>query len=102
MEEHMAGTAKSGTLATNEIIHGDALAVLQAWPSELVDCIVTSPPYWQQRDYRGKSNQVGREATPAEYVQRLTSIFRECRRVTKRTGTLWLVIGDKYEGGEQL
>jgi DNA modification methylase len=88
--------------ATSPIIHGEALATLQTWPKEIVDCIVTSPPYWQQRDYRGQSEQVGREATPIEYVRRLTGIFGECRRVLKPTGTLWLVIGDKYQAGEQL
>src|SRR5882724_6164859 len=98
----MARTARTKTPATNQIVHGDALAVLQQWPSALVDCIVTSPPYWQQRDYRGKSTQVGREAMPADYVSRLTAIFGECRRVMEPTGTLWLVIGDKYDDGEQL
>jgi DNA modification methylase len=92
----------SKKLATNKILHGDAFAVLQTWPSNLVDCIVTSPPYWQQRDYRGKQAQVGREPTPAQYVHRLTAIFGECRRVLKPTGTLWLVIGDKYADGAQL
>ena len=98
----MARIARTKSLATNQIVHGDALAVLQQWPGNMVDCIVTSPPYWQQRDYRGKSTQVGREATPAGYISRLTAIFGECRRVMKPTGTLWLVIGDKYDGGEQL
>src|SRR5947207_14832749 len=98
----MARKADSRTLRTNQILHGDALATLDGWPGEIVDCIVTSPPYWQQRDYRGKSDQVGREATPAEYVERLTAIFAQCRRVLKSTGTPWPVIGDKYDGGEQL
>ena len=98
----MARTATAKTSPLNEIIHGDALAVFKGWPAELVDCIVTSPPYWQQRDYRGRREQVGREATPAEYVERLTAIFGECRRVMKSTGTLWLVIGDKYDDGAQL
>ena len=98
----MARTARTKTLATNQIVHGNALAVLPQLPSELVDCCVTSPPYWQQRDYHGKGDQVGREATPADYVTRLTAIFGECRRVMKPTGTLWLVIGDKYDDGEQL
>jgi DNA modification methylase len=86
----------------NSIVRGDAAKVLPAWPDSLVDCIVTSPPYWQQRDYRGQSRQVGREATPAAYVERLTAIFRECRRVLKDSGSLWLVIGDKYQNGAQL
>src|SRR3954462_8281710 len=98
----MARTAMSKTLITNRIVHGEARQTLRSWPSNVVDCIVTSPPYWQQRDYRGKSEQVGREQTPQEYVERLTAVFRECRRVMKPTGTLWIVIGDKYDDGEQL
>jgi site-specific DNA-methyltransferase (adenine-specific) len=98
----MARTAISKMPAANQIIHGDALAVLKQWPDELADCIVTSPPYWQQRDYRGKNGQVGREPSHAEYVERLRAIFGQCRRVLKRSGTLWLVIGDKYDAGQQL
>ena len=94
--------SKRKMLIKDEIIHGEALSVLQAWPSELVDCIVTSPPYWQQRDYRGRSTQVGRESTPDEYIARMTAIFGECQRLLKRLGTLWLVIGDKYDDGRQL
>lgn len=86
----------------NSILQGDALAVLAAWPANFVDCVITSPPYWQQRDYRGEANQVGREATPREYTERLTAIFRQVRRVLKPSGTLWLVIGDKYLDGSQL
>src|SRR5688500_1655325 len=86
----------------NEILHGDSLAVLRTWPAEIVDCIVTSPPYFNQRDYRGEKEQVGLEPTPTEYVARVTEIFGECRRVLKPAGSLWLVIGDKYDDGAQL
>jgi DNA modification methylase len=86
----------------NRIYHGDALSVLSSWSEELVDCIVTSPPYYRQRDYAGEAGQVGMEETPQEYVCRLVAIFRQCRRVLKESGSLWLVIGDKYDGGEQL
>lgn len=98
----MEGSAPPNLPKLNRILRGDARQTLARWPDSMVDCVVTSPPYWQQRDYRGQSSQVGREATPAEYVQRLTAIFRECRRVLKETGTLWLVLGDKYAGGAQL
>jgi len=98
----MARTARRQKLALNQIFHGDNVALLKTWAAGVVDCIVTSPPYWQQRDYRGKSEQVGREQTPQESVDRLTAIFRECRRVMKPTGTLWVVIGDKYDDGQQL
>jgi DNA modification methylase len=84
------------------ILHGDALAVLQTLPGGSVDCVVTSPPYYRQRDYRGQRGQVGREKSPELYVERLVGIFHECRRVLKDTGTLWLVIGDKYDDLRQL
>jgi site-specific DNA-methyltransferase (adenine-specific) len=86
----------------NRIYRGDALSVLSSLPKELVDCIVTSPPYYRQRDYAGEAGQVGMEETPQAYVARLVAIFGECRRVLKESGTLWLVIGDKYDGGGQL
>ncbi|HEY2411604.1 MAG TPA: site-specific DNA-methyltransferase [Pirellulaceae bacterium] len=98
----MARTATPKKLPLNQIIHGDNLTVLKTWPANLVDCIITSPPYWRQRDYRGKSEQIGREQSPQEYIDRLTSIFGECRRVMKSTGSLWIVIGDKYDDGAQL
>lgn len=89
-------------LQLNQFYLGDAEQVLAAWPDEAVDCIVTSPPYFQQRDYEGKAEQVGLEKSPQEYVDRLVRVFRECRRVLRSTGTLWLVIGDKYQNGAQL
>jgi len=98
----MARTATTKKLRLNQIIHGDNLTALKNWPADLVDCVITSPPYWRQRDYRGKSEQIGREQTPRAYVERLTSVFGECRRVMKPTGTLWIVIGDKYDDGAQL
>ncbi len=81
---------------------GDAREVLSGWPEDLVDCVVTSPPYFRQRNYEGHPEQVGLEASPREYVDRLVGVFRECRRVLKESGTLWLVIGDKYDDGRLL
>ena len=89
------------TQFTNQIICGDATKTLQGLPDQLVDCTVTSPPYFRQRDY-ANGDQIGSEATADDYVRRLTDVFRESLRVTKDTGSLWLVIGDKYINGEQL
>jgi site-specific DNA-methyltransferase (adenine-specific) len=98
----MKGNGRPKGLAVDAIVLGDALAVLRRWPAGIVDCLVTSPPYWRQRDYRGPGDQVGQERTPEEYVERLVAIFGECRRVLKPSGTAWLVIGDKYEDGRLL
>ncbi|MCI0358540.1 MAG: site-specific DNA-methyltransferase [Planctomycetaceae bacterium] len=81
---------------------GDALTVLRELPGEVVDCVVTSPPYFRQRDYRGQRGQVGQEKTPADYIARLRGVFGECRRVLRPTGTAWLVLGDKYDDLRQL
>lgn len=85
----------------NQIICGEALETLQSLPDQLVDCTVTSPPYYRQRDYSGEA-QIGLEADPDHYVRNLAEVFAECLRVTKRSGSLWVVIGDKYTDGEQL
>jgi DNA modification methylase len=56
---------------------------------------ITSPPYWQMRDYF-IGDQLGQEATPEEYVENLVGILREVKRVLRKDGTLWLNIGDGY------
>ncbi len=48
----------SGELPVNKIIHGNALSVLRKLPSDSVDCIVTSPPYWRMRNYGEDANAV--------------------------------------------
>lgn len=58
---------------------------------------MTSPPYYALRDY-GVDGQIGREATPQEYIKRLTEVFTEVRRVLRFDGTLWINISDTYAG----
>ena len=78
-----------------EIRQGDALDLLREVPADSVDCIVTSPPYFGLRDY-GHDGQVGLEATPALYLEKLLAHAVEWFRVLKPTGTLWLNLGDTY------
>ena len=56
---------------------------------------VTSPPYYNLRDY-GAAGQIGDEATPEEYISRLVAVFREVRRILRPDGTMWVNIGDSY------
>lgn len=79
------------------IYQGDALETLRTMPDQSVHCCVTSPPYWGLRDY-GVSGQLGLEASPEEYIDRMVQVFREVRRVLRDDGTLWLNIGDSYAG----
>ena len=85
------------TLNLDHIYLGDAREVLSTLPDNSIDCCVTSPPYLGLRDY-GVAGQLGLERTPEEYIDRLVAVFREVRRVLKPTGTLWVVIGDSYNG----
>lgn len=77
------------------LYHGDALDVLKQMPDESVDCVVTSPPYFELRDYNVEG-QIGLEETPAEFVASLVAVFREVRRVLAQHGTCWVVLGDTY------
>jgi DNA modification methylase len=67
-----------------------------------VDLVVTSPPYFGMRSYqdggRHYESQIGSEATPIEYLDALCAVTRECMRVLKPTGSLWVNLGDKYGG----
>ena len=104
------------------ILNTDAHTGLQCLADESVDCIVTSPPYWQLRDYGlqpilfggdrtcahefdafnvcrlcgGWSGELGREPSREMFIEHLVEIFDECRRVLKKTGTLWVNLGDSY------
>lgn len=80
-----------------EFLQGDCRAVLKGIPAESVQCCVTSPPYWQLRDY-GVEGQTGWESSPLEFVENLVAVFREVRRTLKPDGVAWLNLGDTYAG----
>jgi DNA modification methylase len=80
----------------DRIYVGDAERVLRRWPSGFVDLCVTSPPYFQLRDY-GHRGQIGLEKDPDAYLSRLLGVLGQVKRVLKPEGSLYLNLGDKYE-----
>lgn len=82
------------------IKQGNSVDVLKTFPDESIDCCITSPPYYGLRDY-GMEDQIGLEETPEAYIQRLVDVFHEVKRVLKKDGTLWVNIGDTYNGSKQ-
>lgn len=85
------------------ILQGDCLDTLRTLPDESVHCCVTSPPYYGLRAYlpdghADKGLEIGTEQTPAEYVAKLVQVFREVWRVLRPDATLWLNLGDSYNG----
>lgn len=83
---------------TVRIINADVMDGLRQLPDESVHCVVTSPPYWRQRDY-GVAGQIGLERTPETFVGTLRDVFAEVRRVLRSDGVLWLNMGDKWASG---
>ena len=81
---------------TVRFLIGDALSQLARLPDESVHCVVTSPPYWGLRAYKGEPGMIGLEPTFDEHLDNLVAAFREVRRVLRSDGTLWLNYGDAY------
>lgn len=83
------------------IFQGDVRAALQHLIDEAiqVDCIVTSPPFYGQRDY-GVDGQIGLEEHPQEFIDNLVEVFELCGEVLRDTGSLWVNLGDTYWSGK--
>jgi DNA modification methylase len=80
-----------------KILQGNCLETLSSLEEKSVNTCVTSPPYWGLRDY-GNGDQLGQEETPEKFVESLVNVFREVRRVLRDDGTVWLNLGDSYNG----
>jgi DNA modification methylase len=78
-----------------EIYCGDSRELLGAMPAESVGCVVTSPPYYWQRDY-GVDGQIGMEASIDGFVSNIVSVFEGVRHVLASDGVAFLNLGDTY------
>lgn len=83
------------TMETNKIYHGNCLDVIKTFPDKSIDSVITSPPYYQLRDYQW-DGQWGLEPTFQMYLENLWSLMDEIWRVLKDTGTVWINLGDTY------
>lgn len=82
-----------------QLFQGNAVDCLKLLEDESVDCVVTSPPYFWLRDY-GVKGQIGLEETVEGYVSAISLVMGEVKRVLKKTGTVFLNIGDTYYSGK--
>ena len=74
-------------------IKGDARLVMATIEDESIDCIVTTPPYWNLKKYNTESIQA---KTMDEYSDELLRVMAEAWRVLKPQGSLWLNLADVY------
>jgi len=77
------------------ILIGDVIDELNRLPPNCVDVIITSPPYFGQRDYKTKG-QIGQEKEAESYIKKMVEVGNELKRVLKDSGSYFLNIGDKY------
>ena len=80
---------------THKIIFGDSASVLKKFEKDTFQLMVTSPPYWNVRDY-GHPDQIGFKDTLDEYLDRLNGVWKEVVRTLLPNGKLALNIGNVY------
>src|ERR1700733_939808 len=82
--EYWTGDRSFGSPAWH-LYSGDARAVLQTLQSDHVSCVVTSPPYFWQRDY-DVAGQIGLEPSVEAYVKSVCDVMHEVKRVLHPEG----------------
>ncbi len=75
-------------------IQGDSLHMLKYLPDNSIDFCMTSPPYWNKRQY--SVSGIGLEENFEDYILNLLRVFEQVKRILKPTGSFWLNIGDSY------
>lgn len=78
----------------HKLIIGDSRQMKET-PDESVQLIITSPPYWQLKDY-GSSSQIGFNDSYEEYINNLNLVWKECHRVLHKGCRLCINIGDQF------
>ena len=91
-------------LPLGQLLCTDNLEAIKSLPNGSIHLVVTSPPYFQQRDYGYDYGAAGIGSEPSlqEYLERLLCLFRECVRVTASDGSIVFNLGDKYQDGNLL
>jgi len=83
----------------NEYFIHDARTISQLPLKSQVDLIITSPPYFDMKDY-GSDNQIGFGQDYESYLNDLETVFSQCAQLTKETGSLWIIIDILRINGE--
>ena len=80
-----------------EVYKGNIKDITNKFPDNYFQSIITSPPYYLQRDY-GNDEQIGLEKTSVEFVDNLVNIFINLRPKMKDDGLIFVNIDDSYSG----
>lgn len=80
----------------NKIITGNSIDVLKEIPDKSINLVITSPPYFQQRNYTSIDSEIGNEDDIKEYIINIMKVFHECVRILRNDGSIVFNLGDKY------
>jgi DNA modification methylase len=83
---------KIGPFDRNRVVNGDAVKLVKELPNKSIDIVITSPPYWGQRESLG----IGCEEDPRVFLGNLAEIFKEILPKLKCKGIVWINLGDAY------
>lgn len=83
----------------NKVLKGDVREIAGDLPEDFFQCIITSPPYFNLRDYSegSEDKEIGKESSHVEYVSNLVEVFNILKSKLKKDGLLWLNLGDTYK-----
>jgi DNA modification methylase len=73
------------------ILRGNSIDILSRL--QMVDCVITSPPYFQQRSYGTNPNELGKESSVGEYISNLVDVFKAIP--LEPWGSVWVTFGNK-------
>ena len=88
----------------NQYIIGNS-KMLNKWflkKKPFVDLIITSPPYWDTKDYEGNENQIGFKQSYENYLNDVKTIFDGTYNISKKTASLVLVVDTLKKGGKMI
>lgn len=83
----------------NKVLRGDAKKVAKGLPDDFFQTIITSPPYFNLRDYSegAEKDEIGKEKSHEKYINNLVELFSILKTKLRPDGLLWLNLGDTYK-----
>jgi len=80
-------------------VHFKSSEKMKEVKKESVQCVVTSPPYWDLKNYN-VDGQIGYKESYEEYHSRLEIVWKECYRVLKKDGSFWINVHSKMHNSK--
>lgn len=78
------------------VIFGNNQTVLKKIKDNSIQLIITSPPYWNKKNYGNHIEQIGYYDSYMDYIQKLNNVWSECKRILMDEGRLCINIGDVF------